>query len=984
MGTLKSRLLTNTVITVTSLLGMPAFAQVTAPAAEAGTQAENGTETDIVITGSRIRRPDLTSSSPIAVVSEEEFALSGATNVEQVLNTLPQVIPGLTGFSNNPGNGASTLNLRGLGETRSLVLVNGRRWMFYNTNQTVDLNTIPVFLLRNTEVVTGGASAIYGSDAVAGVVNFNLRNDLNGIEGGANYSLTERGDGARYTFDLAMGSNFADGRGNVTVYGNYMRRQPIFQGARSFSRNAAGDGCIVPGSTNSTTRLGTPFPSGITPATCAARGGEIGLIPQGSATVPIATFTRGVDTFIFNPTGGGSRLFQNPADLYNFAPDNYLMLPQERYLFGGFANYEVTDHVEAYTEVSYVNNSVPQELAPTPIGQNVSLQIASPFFNDQTRAVLRPLDTDGDGYVTSTVGFRFNQSGPRNVNQQRDAFRILGGLRGNITPSLHYDAYYLYSRTQNTQFQQGNISRSRFAAALNTEFAPGTTTLRCRDASARAAGCVPLNAFGLAQASQAAINYVTINSTNLEVSSLKNAVASLSGELFDLGLGAEKIGFAVGGEYRATESRYTPDTFLASGDVAGFNAGLPTSGGYNVKEVFGELRVPVLRDRVFHRLDLNGAGRYSDYSLGSIGGVWTYTGGVEFAPVRDVTFRGQYARSVRAPNVQDLFGGNATGFPAAIDYCSDRGPANARTDAIRALCVASGVPAANVFTRAVQPSAQIQVNTGGNPNVREEVSDTWTAGVVFSPTFIPRLNVQIDWFDINVRDAIGTRFGGAATALELCYLVAQNINDPVCATFNGSRGSTGGIGQTQGGTNPNFVTDNTAGLLTKGIDMQVDYNRNFGNVNVSFFYLGTYLHRYRTVANAAFPDRVNISEGTIGLPKYRHTTRLTAGVDKAQLSFRWRYQGKGQDNRIENVFLGTTRVGTDPAILPNAYIGAANYFDLTASIDVNDGLNFSIGVNNLLDKQPPILGAAQEQSNTLPSFYDVLGRDFFVSARVRL
>jgi len=340
----------------------------------------------IVVTGSRIQRRDLTSPSPIAVVAAEEFQLTGAINVEQVINTLPQAVPGTTGFSNNPGSGAATLNLRNLGATRTLVLVNGRRWMSYDTNQIVDLNTIPQFMLQNVEVLTGGQSATYGSDAIAGVVNFNLRQDLNGAIIGGQYALTEQGDGARYDVNFAVGSKFADGRGSVTVYANYTRREPIFQDARAFSRNAAGDGCIVPGSTNSATGIGSNLGGAL--ATCVSRGGEVGLVPQGSASTPIATLP-GITTggaslgYVFNPTGGGTRAFNDPADLYNFAPDNYLMLPQERYLLGGYGSYEIAENITGYTEVSFVKSSVPQELAPTPIGQ--ALNLRSPAHGSTTR-----------------------------------------------------------------------------------------------------------------------------------------------------------------------------------------------------------------------------------------------------------------------------------------------------------------------------------------------------------------------------------------------------------------------------------------------------------------------------------------------------------------------------------------------------------------------------------------------------------------------
>lgn len=981
----------------------PAFADESAPQDQLGTQAGVSAEPQssqsdaIVVTGSRIQRRDLTSTSPIAVVSAEEFQLSGAVNVEQVLNTLPQVVPGLTGFSNNPGNGAVTLNLRNLGAARTLVLVNGRRWMSYDTNQIVDLNTIPQFMLEGVDLVTGGQSAVYGSDAIAGVVNFRLRQDLDGIIVGGQYALTEQGDGARYDVNFAIGSNFADNRGSVTVYGNYTRREPVFQGARDFTRFAAGDGCIDPGSTNPRTGIGNNRGTNLGLATCVARGGEIGLVPGGSPSTPIATLTQinigGVaGGSIFNPTGGGTRSFADPGDLYNFAPDNYLQLPQERYLMGGYGSFEVTPGIEAYTEVSFIKNSVPQELAPTPIGQAVNLQIASPFFNDQTRGLLTPLDTDGDGYVTTNVGFRFNQSGPRNVDASRTAFRILGGVRGDITSNLQFDAYYMYARTENQQFQQGNISRSRFGNAIETSF-NAAGDLQCANAAARAAGCVPLNIFGAGIADPAAINYVTVNSTNLERSDMKNVVAALSGNVGSLGFGAQPIGFALGVEYRGMAASYTPDTFLSSGDVAGFNAGQPTSGEYSVREVFGEIRVPILEDSFIHRLELTGTGRYSDYSLAAVGGVWTYAGGAEFAPIRDVLFRGQYARAVRAPNVQDLFGGNSTGFPAAQDPCSDRGVAANRTDAIRALCIANGVPAANVFQRVVQPAAQIQANFGGNPNLSEETSDTFTVGAVFRPTFIPRLNVTVDYYNIKVQDAISTFGGGLNSALQLCFTVAQDLTNPICSIFNGARGPTGALGETAGGQNPDVLSANIATLQTAGIDVQVDYSMPFnfsltgsGTSRVNFFFLGTYLDKFRSTAVAAIPERETIAEGSIStnpLPRWRHTARLTLSDGPANISMRWRHLGRVTDPRLTNTFVGLDRVPQDAALFPNPDIGAVNFFDLTAAFDASDNLQITMGVNNLFNQKPEVLGSLQEQANTYPGTYDVLGRDFFVGARMQ-
>lgn len=978
----KATLLAGTIM-AGAMFATPAFAQ----ADDVSSSNEEATEsTAITVIGSRIQRKDLESTNPVAVVSAEEFRLTGAVNVEQVLNTLPQVLPGVTGFSNNPGNGNVTLNLRNLGATRTLVLVNGRRWMLADTNQLVDANTIPQFLLNNVEVLTGGASAIYGTDAVAGVVNFQLR-EIEGLELNGTYSLTGQGDGARYQFNAAIGSSFDDGRGAVTLYTSYSRRDPIFQGARDFSRRAAADGCIVPGTADAQ-GLGRAFPGNSAATGCAARGGELGYLPGGSATGPIATFVTPSNTYIFNETGGGSRVFQNPADLYNFAPENYLQLGQERYLGGAYGRYEFTDGIEAYAEVSFVRNEVPTQLAPTPAGVTAPLFVNSPFFNAQTRALLgeNPANaTLGANYRDTLVNFRFNQLSGRISNFDRDAFRILGGVRGDITDSLRFDAYYNYSRTTNTVLQRGNISRSRYINALTVEFVPGSTTeLRCQSTTARSAGCVPINPFGSSLASAAAIDYVSVNATNVTTSELINGVASINGELFNLGLGGDDVAFAAGVEYRKVRAEFIPDEFLSSGDVLGFNAGLPTAGSYDVREVFGEVRVPVLEDKIIHRLELNGAFRYSDYSLPAIGGNWTYNVGADLAPVEGIRFRGTYARAVRAPNTQDLFGGASTGFPQAIDPCSDRGPVLQRTAELRAFCIQSGVPANLVFSQGVQQNQQIQANFGGNPNVLQETSDTWTVGAVFQPTFVPRLNMTVDYFNIVIDGTIGVLGGGFANSIDFCFNTIRNPADQLCQPFFGARNPlNGALGETAGGRNPLIGSANVGRLETSGIDFQIDYSLPLFGGDLSFFYLGTWLDKLRNTPLLLVPQRVNINEGTFGAPEYRHNVRVSYTEGPLTASVRWRHEGSTEDSRIGNTFTGTTRTGLDPALLPTPYIEAFNYIDLALSADISETLQLNAGVNNLFDKQPPILGTAQEQANTLPSFFDVLGRDFFVGVNFR-
>lgn len=939
-------------------LASPAYAQ--AIDTPAGESVEQGAA-EIVVTGSRIRRPNLDTSAPVAVVGSEEFQLSGSVNVESVINTLPQVVPGLTGFSNNPGNGAVTLNLRGLGAVRTLVLVNDRRWMFYDTNQIVDLNTIPQFLIDSVDVVTGGASAVYGSDALAGVVNFRMRDDLNGVHLGGQTSITEKGDGFRYNVDFAIGSDLADGRGNVTAWASYNKRDEIFQSARQFSRLAAVDGCIVPGTVDGT-GTGEEGSYDSATATGCADGFAPGPVAGGSSGVP----TTYVDALGAQFANSGGTLV--PYSPYNYAPANYLQLPQERYMLGGYGHFDITDNITAYAEVSYVNSRTPQELAATPAFITVDLDVDSSFFDPSVQADLTALDDDGDGYVSSLVRRRMLETGSRNSDDERNAYRVLGGVRGDLSDRWSYDAYYSYSRTRNSNIQEGNISVSRFIQGIRTDF-DADGNLVCSDQSN---GCVPLNIFGLNTLTPDAIDFVSIRAQNTDISSLQVANASLSGELFDLPGGP--VGVAFGAEYRKVASEYIPDTALSSGDVAGFNAGDPTSGSYNVKELFGEIFLPIINGGVIDRLEVTGAVRYSDYSLDAVGGVWAYAGGVTLAPVPDIAFRGQYQRAVRAPNVAELFGGQAQGFPPASDPCSSRNVDN-QTDAVRQLCIQTGVPDAAVFTDGVQLNSQIEGLFGGNPDLEEETSDSWTVGVVLTPSFVPRLSITADYFNIKVENLISTLGGGLNNTLNLCYNVIQDVNSDYCQAIN--RFSSGSI------DNVEILNANISKLETSGIDLQVDYSvpLNFGmfdeSSNLSFFFLGTWTDKNDFTPVADLPDQVNRCAGYYGATcgtaqsEYKFTTRLSYRDGPSTFSLRGRYLGGVDDDQISE--------GADPSTLAVSSLDDRFYLDLTMQFEPAAGRVFTFGVNNLLNTLPPLSGDSQEQANTYPSVYDVLGRDFFVS-----
>lgn len=953
---------------------------------------------EIIITGSRIPRPDLTSSSPLAVVQDEEFKLSGANNVEQVINTLPQVVPSLSAFSNNPGGGVALLNLRGLGSQRNLVLVNGRRWIFFDANQIVDLNTIPPFLLDSVDVVTGGASAVYGSDALAGVTNFHLRTDLEGALVGGSYAITQRGDGPRYNAYGALGTRFADDRGFVTVFGEYYNRGSVFQNQRDFSRFTFVDGAtgLVPGGSSN-------VPQGRFTAPATVNVDPDGPGPLAPVPFVIAGPSSTTGTGIFAPTASGATaggFFGTPgtatrycgaACSYNYAPSNYLMTPQKRWALGGYGEYEVIEGHNLYSEVYFTNNQSPAELAATPITQPVNVNLAlvcggaDPMIDAATCAALttlaanqaaanafaaangRPLPFGnapagtgtvtpiGPGEVRLTANYRATQISNRINEDDRNAFRGLFGARGEITDDWNYDVYYAYARTKNAQIQRGNISRSAFAREVEA----GTC-----------------NIFGADQLSDECIEAVSILAQNQEESVLQVAQGSVSGTLFTSPWARDAVGLAAGVEWRKMEAAFVPDTSLSSGDVVGFNAGDPTEGQYNVKEVFGELRLPLIQDNFISRLELNAAGRYSDYSLANVGGVWTYSAGAELEPIRDIMFRGQYQRAVRAPNVQELFGGAAVGFPAATDPCAT--PEILADATAVAVCIATGVPADQVGNPGLQPNPQIEGAFGGNPNLQEEVGDTYTAGVVLRPRFVPRLNIAVDWYDIRVKNAIAAAGGGVGGVLDLCYNVIQDANSAICQLINRDpSGVLSGAGV--------FIVEannaNLSELRTKGVDFQIDYSlpMSFGLLSprsrLSAYFFGNYqwVNKFAPVAGLEFTECAGRFGNLCGnpTPKWKWTSRAAWLDGPLTTSLRWRHVGKVSDDDDQTDY-----------IVEN--VGAYDLFDLTFGLNVTDNATLTFGINNLFDKKPPLMGDNAEQGNTYPSTYDPLGRDFFVSANFNL
>ncbi|MBB5212351.1 TonB-dependent receptor plug domain-containing protein [Microbulbifer hydrolyticus] len=915
---MKKNLLSAAVTAAILVPAMPTFAQQDAQMVE-----------EVVVTGSRIKRQDLESVSPFTSISSEEFKISGNLNVEQKLAELPQTMPSFGPSSNNPGDGTARVDLRGLGSYRTVVLVNGRRYIPSTQTGVVDLNTIPGTLLKNVDVVTGGASAVYGSDALAGIVNFQMVDDFEGVQITSLHDVTTEGDGAKSNIDLTMGGNFADGRGNAVVYASWSERESVMQGDRDFSSVALTES-----------------------------GGQ--LIAGGSSGIP---GTLVFDTGTTFNSDGTSRAFQDPADRFNYAPDNYLQLPQERFLISSFAHYDISENATAYGEMAFAHNEVPQELAPTPAFTTISVNPNTPFFDAAYQDELRQMNIDAGVDVNTPVdlfvGRRMVENGSRQSLDTRDAFRILAGVRGDINDDWSYDTYYSHSNLENTNLLNNDVAASRFRQALLVT----DDGMACQDTSN---GCAPLNIWGAGNISQEAIDFINVGATNKTSITQEVFSASVSGSLATLPTADEAVGVVFGIEHRNDESTYRPDSFLSAGDVLGFNAGKATVGSYSADEVFTEVNVPLVQGKAgVESLTLWGAARYSDYS--NIGGVTSYATALNYAPIDMVKIRAGFQQAVRAPNVSELFLGQSNGFPSADDPCA-AGNVTAETDT--ALCSATGVTAGSFN----QANSQIEGLFGGNPDLQEETSNTFTFGVVVEP--MDGLDVALDYYNIEIEDAIDVLGGGVNNVLDLCYNVVKDISSPFCQAI--TRRSDGNVQIVE------VLNENIGLIETSGIDLNVNYGTDLafgidGGSYLSVAFNSTYLLDFDQTPIADLPERVNYCAGsfgnTCGAPRqeFNWNSRITWSSGPLTLSALVRYLGESDDDVIAN-----SDVAASDLVVPT--IDAETYLDLSVGYAMSENLDLNVGIKNALDTEPTPLGDAQEQANTFPSTYDLLGPRYFLSA----
>lgn len=910
-----------------------ALAQEAAPAEEGEA---------IVITGSRIPRPDVDSNSPVNVVSSEEIKLSATSETEQILNALPQAVAG-SGSQSNSGNGTATVNLRNLGTVRTLVLQNGRRIVGSTQDGVVDINMIPPALISRVEVVTGGASAVYGSDAMAGVVNFVMKDDFEGMELAGQAGVSQRGDAERYNFDLTVGGNFDGGRGNIVFYGSYYDRAQVQGSARKHASRFLVDavqngvGVLVPGG-NGVTPQGTIF----TPSL-------VGKKDQFGNTI-------GTAGIFFAPEGW--RAYRT-SDGFNDRPYTNLQMPMKRWQASVMGHYDLTDDVTAFWEGSYVRNKINSTLGAVPMSSsgfipNFQLDLRNPYLPASLREFLRTnLDGNNDNLVPLNINRRLLEGGSRTSDQTRDFWRFVVGLKGGLTDRLKWEVFYNQGENKLTDVQGGGVLIDNFAAAFRVN---PNNPMQCANGDPK---CVVINPFGGNSLTKEMINYIYTDLTNITEVSQKQVGASIAGSLFSLPAG--DVGIAIGAEYRKESSQFNPDQLYVQGKALSRSAGIqPTGGSYDVKEAYGELFVPILADMPgIQMLAFEGGVRFSDYS--SAGSVVSYKLGGEYSPIRGLKFRGLYQRAVRAPNVIELFSGATNTAPQATDFCN---ATSSRTAAERAFCLQLGVPAAviDVFQ---QENVQIRAITGGNPDLSEETSDTWSVGGVFRPEFVPNLQISVDYYNIKIKDAIAVFGGGLQPTITACR-ANLSLTNPFCVPLN-HRTPDGQL------YDVSLLNANIANISSSGIDFRLDYRFDIGSMgSISYFLAGTYLLENTTKSSpvvAAVDCAGFIGGGSCGSanPKWRLAQRVTWDIDPVQVSLRHRFIGSTRDGRIAAAIAS----GAATPLLAVPETGDVHYFDLSAFVNVTDKVTLFGSIDNLLDKNPPFQLFERET-------FDAIGRRFSV------
>lgn len=961
----------------------PAAAQSDQPSPDTAQEpaAEGGAT--IVVTGSRIARQDFVSTSPIITVGQDTMAQTASINIESTLNQLPQFVQGQnqSAIGAVANGGRASLNLRGLGETRNLVLLNGRRLPLSNAFGVVDINFIPSNIIENVETISGGASAVYGSDAISGVVNFLTRRRFEGLQLDARVGTSGHGDAGTRSFGIMGGIGDRDSRGHALVSLSYSERDVLFGSARPdfFSLGVLssfiGQGTYVPSATNLPNQavVNAVFAQyGTAPGTV-LNSRSLGFNDGGTLFQQIgATNYRGPTTTLFSTFGG---IVRQPVTM-----QEYLVQPMHRFnLFAAF-DYEVTDGITAYAQILHTNSQVTGQVgwSPTLFVAPLTVPVTNPFIPNDLRTILASRPVPGAPF---TLNQRFMGFEDRKFISDVNVTQYIVGFRGELGVSdWTWDIYGSHDSMDLVETQDAALLLSRLQPLLNA--ADG-------GASICAGG---YNPFGLATAtsvSPACRDYVETETHDVTETNQDIVEASLTGRLITLPAG--DVRFSVSGTYRRNRFEYDPDPSRENSDIIGTLASVPSQGSTTVKELGVELLIPILRNAPFaHSFEVNLGYRISDYNV--TGTVHTYRAEGLWHPIRPLLIRGGYERATRAPNIGELFSTRQTGQvqfgspPSGGDPCDVRSAARTGANAtqVRTLCLATGVPAP-IIDLFQYTTVAIASATSGSTALIPETADTITVGAVLTAPFdspwLSGFSVSVDWYDIRIRDVISQV--SAVTTLNKCYnLDGSNPSyDPAnafCSLI--SRDATGGISIV---LTPYL---NLGGLRTRGIDVQADWRLNLAetigvpgrlHLNAAVSFLDHY--RVQILPGAPFVEYAGTIDGTqaavtppigLPLPKYKIFGNLSYSVGPATLGFRWRHLPSMRD---------VTSV-TRPAS-PAPGVPSYDIFDLNGRWDIGDNFQFTLGVTNLFDVDPLVVGGTLGQ--TQPGTYDIIGRSFYVGVTTR-
>ena len=937
-------------IRLAMMFGAAATASVSTSAFSAEDEAEEVER--IEVTGSRIKRTDMETSSPVSVTSSEDIKLSGFTRIEDLMNSLPQIEASNTAFDSNGASGTASIDLRGMGTSRTLVLINGRRMQPGGVySQAPDINQIPAALVKRVEVLTGGGSSTYGADAVAGVVNFVMDNDFEGFEftvGASGYQhdndnsyiqglMDEKGfaypsggsgiDGKSYNFDLSFGGDFADDKGHAVAYATYRKVNELRQESRDYSScalNSSGTAC----------------------------GGS------GNAIIP-NFYLGAVDDGAFDwgnwdylSLTEGSNFKPSVGNQYNYAPVNHFMRPDERITLGTFINYEINEHANTYLEASYMNDRTVAQIAEsgTFFAETYILPV-SQLNSDQQAYVQDQFGLGPDDEFATYIGKRNVEGGPRASQLEHNSYRVVAGINGDIDDNWYYDA----------SFQYGGSSSS--AAYLNDFFAPRiATAVNTADCAADSA-CIPYDVFTYQGVTEEAAASLTGTAILNGVTTQMILNGYVTGELeFSMPTADTPIAVVFGAEYRKEKFERLSDEVFAKGLLLG-QGGETTSifGEYDVTEIFGEMSIPLIEDADFaENLTLELGGRYSDYSTS--GGEPTYKVAIDWSINEDWKVRASYNRAVRAPNVGELFSPQSNGLWGGSDPCAGANP-----DQTAAQCANSGVTASQYGNITASPASQYNGVFGGNPDLQPEIADTTSFGVVANP--FENFNFSVDYWDIELAEVIGTV--GAELTVEQCGITGDAA---YCDNVNRS-----GAGSLWLGTAGNVQATNVnlANRHWSGVDVSANYVLEALGGTFTSSLIGTYMLDKEYEQLPGFPDATfdcvgNIDNGCFAQPEWRHTAKVSYDMDTFwTASIHWRYYGEVAYSE-----------GTDELV--GNGIGAQSYIDMKAAFDVTDNVGVLVGMNNVLDKEPPMVGGTlSTNGNAIVGFYDTLGRYMHASVTVK-